>query len=61
MLLPEVVYLVLEALVGHLEVKQPRFQFAPMSNARLNTDIRYKKNHIKMSHTPLITAHPDIT
>jgi hypothetical protein len=40
MLLPEVIYLVLKALVGHLEIKQPRLQLAPMSNARLDTDIR---------------------
>jgi hypothetical protein len=36
MLLPEVVHLVLETLIGLLEMEQPGLQFSPMSNASLN-------------------------
>jgi hypothetical protein len=39
-LLSEVVYLVLKALIGLLEIKQPGLQLPSVGNARLNTETR---------------------
>jgi hypothetical protein len=39
-LLPEVIYLVLEALVSLLEIEEARLQLPPMGDARLNTETR---------------------
>jgi hypothetical protein len=39
-LLSEVVYLVLKALIGLLEIKQPGLQLPSMGDARLNTETR---------------------
>jgi hypothetical protein len=38
--LTKIVHLIPKPLVGLLEVKQARLQLPPMSNARLNTEIR---------------------
>jgi hypothetical protein len=37
---PKEIGLIPEGIIGLLQVEEARFQFASMSNARLNTDIR---------------------
>jgi hypothetical protein len=41
-LLTKIIHLIPKPLVGLLEVKQPRLQLSPMSNARLNTENKLK-------------------